>query len=485
MPGGHETFGGSTFVQESPAVPFLPEVLTDEKGQKILKTVFHSLKLIRESEIFIRLFQNLKEKTLTTGSLVQSLEILLNEESEISQEYKTCPEKIILENIFLLLEHLEEPIKSSEEWGQVLETILEFFSKIKFNAAYERMRGKPVIITVNGVANPLADSDRHEIIHIESPDEALAKAQENKPDLIICDSATIHEADFCKRMRSTPLLGSIPIVVVDDNENEVRLLKAGATDVIQVGSASAIIRIQNHLQTARTIKDQDLEINLLKEDAEQRIKDLVEASKRSVGYSLDMLHGFIRLGETRDNETGEHIKRVGLFARAIAKEMGETDHFCDHIEAAAPVHDIGKIGIPDNILHKEGKLDDDEWAIMKTHTTQGEEAIFGTDMAFVMARNITGQHHEKCNGSGYPRGLSIDEIALESSITAVADIFDALTSKRSYKDAFPYEKALEIIKEETAKGNLDPEVVEAFIRIFDKIIAIKEKYADKLTEAAA
>lgn len=188
-----------------------------------------------------------------------------------------------------------------------------------------------------------------------------------------------------------------------------------------------------------------------------------------------------RLGvaaEYRDEETGLHIIRMSKMAVVIAKEAGVDDEQCNLLLNAAPMHDVGKIGIPDYILLKPGKFEPEEWSIMQTHAQIGADILSGDDSdLMLMAYDIALTHHEKWNGQGYPKGLKGEEIPLMGRITALADVFDALTSKRPYKEAWPIEKAVNLIKEESGQ-HFDPELVEAFINGLSDIVDIKEKYAE-------
>ncbi|MGN1423128.1 MAG: HD-GYP domain-containing protein [Oscillospiraceae bacterium] len=199
-------------------------------------------------------------------------------------------------------------------------------------------------------------------------------------------------------------------------------------------------------------------------------------------YHREMIMGFSTLVENKDNNTGGHIKRTSMYAEIIARELRKDMHyhylitkdFMDNLIIAAPMHDIGKIGIPDVILNKPGKLDDEEYAIMKTHSAIGAQIINDTfghtmdDEYKDMAYQVALYHHEKWNGRGYPEGLKETEIPLCARIMAVADVFDAVSAKRCYRDAMPLEKCYAIIREGRGK-DFDPDVVDAFFRCIDEI----------------
>jgi putative two-component system response regulator len=198
------------------------------------------------------------------------------------------------------------------------------------------------------------------------------------------------------------------------------------------------------------------------------------------------------LAETRDNETGNHIRRTQHYVKALAIKLRDhprfagyfTDHVIDLLFKSAPLHDIGKVGIPDKILLKPGKLTPEEFEVMKTHTTLGRDAIeqaerqLGTPVEFLkVAKEIAYAHQEKWDGSGYPEGLAGDAIPVSARLMAVADVYDALISRRVYKPAFTHEKAVELITEGRAK-HFDPDITDAFLEIREEFRTIAKRFAD-------
>ncbi len=193
---------------------------------------------------------------------------------------------------------------------------------------------------------------------------------------------------------------------------------------------------------------------------------------------LETIFRLATAAEFRDNDTGAHIQRVSMYCEAVAHTMGLPQQRCQELLFAAPMHDVGKLGVPDAILTKAGPLTPEERDAMKKHTLIGAEILRGSDNEVIRtAERIALTHHEKWDGTGYPRGLKGADIPVEGRICAVADVFDALTSKRSYKDAFPLEKAYAIINKD-AGTHFDPEVVSAFVRSRDVIESIQEAYAE-------
>jgi len=188
-----------------------------------------------------------------------------------------------------------------------------------------------------------------------------------------------------------------------------------------------------------------------------------------------------RLGlasEYKDNETGMHVIRMSHYARLLGLAAGMSEAEADDLLHAAPMHDVGKIGIPDRILQKPGPLDPDEWEIMKSHATIGADIIGEHPHGMLkLARNIALSHHEKWDGSGYPAGLAGAAIPIEGRICAIADVFDALTSERPYKKAWPVQEAVELLQKQRG-AHFDPHLVDLFVGLLPAICAIKEKWAE-------
>jgi len=226
----------------------------------------------------------------------------------------------------------------------------------------------------------------------------------------------------------------------------------------------------------------------------ERIRDRTAELARTRDVTILSL---ATLAETRDNETGAHILRTQRYVRALAEHLKTHDNFKDKLDAetidllykSAPLHDVGKVGIPDAILLKPGKLTDDEFVIMKTHASLGAEALevaekeLGTNSFMRVAREIAATHHEKWDGSGYPAGLKGTDIPTSGRLMAVADVYDALISKRVYKPAFPHEKAMAIIREGRG-AHFDPDVVDALDAVEGEFQAIAAEFGDQHTEAA-
>ena len=210
---------------------------------------------------------------------------------------------------------------------------------------------------------------------------------------------------------------------------------------------------------------------ILEEKVYERTRELDETR-------LEIIRRLGRAAEYRDNETGLHIIRMSQYSQILGLADGMTESEADMLLNASPMHDIGKIGIPDSILLKPGKLTPDEWKIMKTHSTIGAEILSGHQSELMMeARQIALMHHEKWDGSGYPKGRSGDEIPLVGRIVAIADVFDALTTVRPYKKAWNVEDAVDYIAQNSA-SHFDPRLVELFLKILPEVLIIRAKYPE-------
>lgn len=258
-----------------------------------------------------------------------------------------------------------------------------------------------------------------------------------------------------------------------DRETRIRALNSGAKDYVHkpFDRVELLSRIRNQLEVRRLYETVQNNNNLLEEKVAERTRELQETR-------LEVIHRLGIAAEYRDNETGLHIIRMSKVSAALAKAVGLSDHECELILNSSPMHDIGKLGIPDSVLLKPGKLDPDEWKIMQTHTSIGAEILSGGDTDLLeQARLIAITHHEKWDGSGYPTGLKGEGIPLVGRIVALADVFDALTSERPYKKAWPVDKAIDYIKEMSG-SQFDPALVEIFITILPKVQEISETFRE-------
>jgi putative two-component system response regulator len=221
----------------------------------------------------------------------------------------------------------------------------------------------------------------------------------------------------------------------------------------------------------------------LETEVAKRTIQLRKALKKLKEVSLESIRHLCRAAEYRDENTGDHIKRMSLYTCAVARKMGLNKQTVENLLYTAPMHDVGKIGIPDYILLKLAELNDKEWEIMKQHTIIGAKILAGSDAKFIkLAQTIALTHHEKWDGSGYPKGLKGSKIPLIGRIVAIADVFDALTSRRPYRmKPFSLEEAFNYIKKERGR-HFDPEAVDAFFAVKDQILWIKENIETDIKE---
>lgn len=298
-------------------------------------------------------------------------------------------------------------------------------------------------------------------------------------DLLILDIEMPHLSGFQvmrhlrEQQRGAAVFPILVITGLQDKETRHQALLDGANDFLSkpIDQTEVVLRVRNLLRVQRALR--------LREELAQRMELEVERRTRELNQAVDTLVNRLALaGEMRDNETGLHVARVGRYSRLLAEGLGLPPELCFMLEKTAPLHDLGKIGIPDSILHKQGRLDDTERRIMDTHTLKGAELLGEHDsMLIQMAASIARSHHEKWDGSGYPSGLKGESIPIEGRIVAVSDVFDALTSSRPYKDAWPLEQAVAFL-EERSGHHFDPSVVRVFVERLDDMVAVMESMRD-------
>jgi len=291
------------------------------------------------------------------------------------------------------------------------------------------------------------------------------------PDLILLDvmMPEMSGHEVCQRLKEGSSTRKIPVIFVtamNQVEDEAHGFALGAVDYITKPISPPILkaRVRTHL----ALYDQNREL-------ERMVRERTAELRHT---RLEIIKRLGRAGEFRDNETGMHVIRVAHFCRLIGEAVRMNEEDVDLLFHAAPMHDIGKIGIRDNILLKPDKLDDDEVKVMRRHVPFGAEIIGEhSDGLLSMARLIALTHHEKWDGTGYPQGLKGEAIPLVGRITTIADVFDALTSVRPYKKAWPIEDAVAYIRREAGKS-FDPELVQKFVVLLPRILEIREQYSD-------
>jgi two-component system response regulator RpfG len=310
------------------------------------------------------------------------------------------------------------------------------------------------------------------------PVDAVVWATRHIADLVVIDymMPEMNGIELAKRLRALPGYEHVPIMMVtahDDRKVRYDALDAGVTDFLikPVDARECMARCRNLL----TLRRQHLAL----EDKRRLLEGMVEEATREVrDREKETLMRLARAGEFRDEETGYHLVRMAHYSRLIADTIGLEREEAETIELAAPLHDIGKIGIPDQILLKKDKLDGMEWDTMRSHPLIGHEILKGSASKYVrMGSLIALGHHEKYDGSGYPNGLVSDHIALCARIVAVADVYDALTSARPYKKAWNSEEAFAFLRQQRGK-HFDPHLVDAFIGVQRDVERIQREMRD-------
>lgn len=296
-------------------------------------------------------------------------------------------------------------------------------------------------------------------------------ADKNKPDIVLLDimMPNMDGYEVCRHLKADPVTANIPVIFVTaktETKDEQAGFELGAVDYITKPISAPIVLAR--VKTQLALYDQQRELELL---VKERTKELDDTR-------LEIVQRLGCAAEYKDNETGLHVIRMSWYSKFLAEEIQANDAWVELLYTAAPMHDIGKIAIPDRILLKPGKFNAEEWAIMQKHVEYGVD-ILGTHKSelLVMAREIALYHHEKYDGSGYPNGISGKDIPLSARIVAIADVFDALTSERPYKKAWPVEKAMALIEAESG-SHFDPELVPAFFNCLEQIMTIKDKFKD-------
>jgi putative two-component system response regulator len=325
----------------------------------------------------------------------------------------------------------------------------------------------------------------YEIITAANGEEALEKLSGNQIDLILLDVMMpgINGFEVTRRVRQDNKHQLLPIILVTalrETEDRVKGIEAGCDDFISkpIDKTELLARVRSLLKVKAYNDLLSNYRNELESEVTSRTGELKRAFEMIKAASLDTIYRLSIASEYKDADTGAHIKRVSRYSAAIARHMGLAEKTIETILYAAPMHDLGKIGIPDQILLKPARLDPAEWEIMKQHTVIGAKILKGSDAEFIrLGEIIARSHHEKWDGSGYPNSLKGIDIPIAGRITAIADVFDALTSQRPYKEPFSVEDSLVIIGEGRG-SHFDPDVVDAFFAIQDEILTIKKECDD-------
>ena len=324
----------------------------------------------------------------------------------------------------------------------------------------------------------LSEIDGCQPTFIENPNHALNWCIANDPDLVVVDYQMPHldGLGFIKAFREIKGREDTPLVMITASSTEtvcVEALNGGANDFIckPVRKAEFLARVSNMLTLRRKQKKTGNMIHKLN-------KDINDTAKVVTEREAEIVNRLALAAEHRDNDTGMHIIRMAYYSLIIARNLGLPQEQQQMIFRAAPLHDVGKLGIADEILLKPGKLTPEEFQIMQRHTTIGGQILSNSASVLIQtAQEIAVSHHEKFDGSGYPKGLVGDAIPLSGRIIAVADVFDALTSERPYKEAWSFERAISYIKENSGTS-FDPICVNAFFKNMDEIEGVYSNQDD-------
>ena len=301
--------------------------------------------------------------------------------------------------------------------------------------------------------------DEYQLLFAKDGEAALRLARSELPELILLDIMMPNMSGYevCEQLKSDPQTRHIPVIfltALSNSQDEQRGFDLGAVDYITKPFHPALVkaRVRTHLSLVQA--------------------DEVLRTRLSIIQSLG------KAAEYRDNETGMHVIRISHYSRILARAIGYSETDAQELFYAAPMHDVGKIGIPDHILLKPGKLDEQEWEVMRQHTSIGAQIIGEHSSSLLqLAAELALCHHEKWDGSGYPNGLKGEEIPMGARIIAVVDVFDALSSERPYKKPWPLEQTLDFIKSNSG-SHFQPELVEAFLANIEQILKVQQQFAD-------
>ncbi|KFC67830.1 HD-GYP domain-containing protein [Massilia sp. LC238] len=323
---------------------------------------------------------------------------------------------------------------------------------------------RPLILAVDDEASNLQLlrqilQDHYRLLFAKDGARALELARQERPDLVLLDVMMpgMSGYEVCASLKSNQDTAAIPVIFVTaltDTADELEGFEAGAVDYITKPVSPPIVRarVRTHLSLVRM--------------------EELRATRLEIVQRLGLA------AEYKDNETGLHVIRMSHFSRILGIAAGMSEAEADDLLHAAPMHDVGKIGIPDRILQKPGPLDPDEWKVMQSHVTIGAEIIGEHEGGMLaLAAQIALTHHEKYDGSGYPNGLRGEDIPLVGRIVAIADVFDALTSKRPYKKAWTEDEALTFLREQKGR-HFDPALVDLFLEQMPAVRAVQQRWAE-------
>lgn len=377
---------------------------------------------------------------------------------------------------------------------------------MRFADSLEKIKGSKIMIIddepllIRVVRRFLQSAGYSEFIIVEDSRDAMELINTEHPDLVLLDIMMpyVTGLDILRARQSISAVQFTPFIILsasNDSETKRSALELGATEFLNkpVDPSDLTLRVQNAL----LVKAHQDHLANYADELERQVQLRTAELERS---REQIIHCLAKAAEFRDNDTGKHVVRVGKYSSIIADELGFDTEFCRRIELAAQLHDVGKIGVPDSILLNPGSLSDEAFRVMQQHCDLGcsiIEPLANHELQvlkrqsktgllsreeqqsslLIMAANIAKTHHENWDGTGYPNQLAEQQIPIEGRITAVADVYDALSSSRPYKTEFSFEKCAAILRQETGK-RLDPQVVQAFFNRIGDIQKIRDDFAD-------
>lgn len=343
------------------------------------------------------------------------------------------------------------------------------------------------------ILSKLLHREGYDVLTAENGQEALSILQQQAIDTVLLDvrMPTMDGLETCRMIRSNPRTALTPVVFLsaaDDRLCRREAREAGANDFLSkpFDEAELRARVRSSIHGKRYQDRLTAERLALEAEVQGRTRALEEATRalERVRSELERAHHetlerLTRAAEFRDDETAAHLQRMSHYCGLLAHKRGLGNYDAELIRVASPMHDVGKIGIPDRILLKEGRLTPDEFELMKQHAEIGFRILSGSDSELLrLAASIARNHHEKWDGTGYPRGLQAEDIPIEGRIAAVADVFDALTSARPYKPAWTLADAIELLQ--AGRGyHFDPQLIDLFLSSLDEVLDIRERFQER------
>lgn len=353
-----------------------------------------------------------------------------------------------------------------------------------------QVRNKTVLViddeaSIRSYLRAVLLAEGYSVIEAHDGEMALYMIDQQPPDLILLDAMmpVMNGFMMAEKLKSSPATKTIPIIMLtalSDRETKMRALQSGVEEFLSkpVDRAELWVRVRNLLR----LKEYS---DLLADYNQQLEQQIEERTAELLTSHFDSMFNIMRAAEFRDEETGRHIHRIAFYCKALSIALDMDSDFIYTIYHASPLHDIGKIGVPDHILLKPGRHTPEEWEIMKRHAALGDSILNhgkSTSPFTRMGAEIALNHHERWDGSGYPNGLRSEEIPISARIMAITDVYDALRSKRPYKPAFTHEDTVRIITEgdgRTMPGHFDPTVLAAFSKMAGEFAIIYAEHADE------